>query len=148
LVGDIANLPAARHPVSVVPFAADNHRNDRVPARLIFVYNADAGIAKAMLDALHKTLSPSTYPCSLCAITYGRVSMKPRWRSWLKTLPVEAVFYHRDDCPFEPGALPAILIEREGQVTTLVDSARLNRLPDLEALIVEIEKRLREGAGS
>lgn len=126
----------------------DTQRNERAPARLIFVYNADGGIAQAVLDALHKTLSPSTYPCSLCAITYGPVSMKPRWRNWLKTLPMEAVFYHRDDCPFEPGTLPAILIEREGEVTTFIDSVRMNSLPDLEALIVEIEKRLREGAHS
>ena len=141
-------ISAAHDSVKAKGRRMDNHRNERAQARLTFVYNADAGITQAVLDALHKTLSPSTYPCSLCALTYGPVSMKPRWRSWLKTLPMEAVFYHRDDCPFEPGTLPAILIEREGKVTTLVDSARLKSLPDLEALIVEIEDRLREGAGS
>jgi hypothetical protein len=37
---------------------------------LLFVYNADAGLVTGLLDTLHKVLSPSTYSCSLCAITY------------------------------------------------------------------------------
>lgn len=35
-----------------------------------------------MLDAAHKLISPATYSCSLCALTYGAVSMKRSWAAW------------------------------------------------------------------
>ncbi len=112
------------------------------PGRLIFIYNADGGIAQGLLDSIHKTLSPATYPCSLCAITYGLFTMDPRWRAWLKGLPFPAVFYHKDDSPFGDVALPVVLIEREAQVESLVSAETLNRLGSVDALIAEIERSL------
>ena len=41
--------------------------------RLVFVYNANAGLVAGMLDSVHKVVSPATYPCSLCAVTYFAV---------------------------------------------------------------------------
>ncbi len=110
--------------------------------RLIFIYNADGGLAQGIMDSIHKTLSPATYPCSLCAITYGTVSMDRRWRAWLKALPVPSVFYHKDDSPFRDVALPVVLVEREGAVETLVSAERLNALNSVDALIAEIEQAL------
>ena len=112
------------------------------PGRLIFVYNADGGVAQGIMDSVHKTLSPSTYPCSLCAITYGAFTMDRRWRAWLKGLPVPSVFYHKDDSPYRDFALPVVLVERGGQVATLVSAERLDSLPTVDALIAEIEARL------
>ncbi len=111
--------------------------------RLIFIYNADGGIAQGIMDSVHKTLSPSTYPCSLCAITYGAFTMDRRWRAWLKALPVPSVFFHKDDSPYRSMALPVVLIERGGQVGTLVSAERLNALDNVDALIAEIEGQLR-----
>jgi len=37
---------------------------------LIFVYNANGGLVNSWLDTAHKIVSPSTYSCSLCAITF------------------------------------------------------------------------------
>jgi hypothetical protein len=51
--------------------------------RLILVYNADSGVLNMVKDAVWKVLQPSTYPCSLCALTYGWVSMHERWRRFL-----------------------------------------------------------------
>ncbi len=112
--------------------------------RLIFVYNADGGIAQGIMDSVHKTLSPSTYPCSLCAITYGAFTMDRRWRAWLKALPVPSVFFHKDDSPYRDMALPVVLIERGGQVATLVSAERLNALDNVDALIAEIEGQLQQ----
>ncbi|UVO55274.1 hypothetical protein [Sphingomonas sp. SUN039] len=114
------------------------------PDRLIFIYNADGGIAQAIMDSVHKTLSPSTYPCSLCAITYGAFTMDPRWRAWLKALPVPSMFYHKDDSPYRDLALPVVLVERSGQVETLVSAERLDLLSTVDALIAEIEARLQK----
>ncbi|MCC2546265.1 hypothetical protein LJY25_07395 [Hymenobacter sp. BT175] len=65
--------------------------------QLLFVYNADAGLVNGVMDLFHKLLSPRTYPCSLCAVTYGGVSMRPEWHSFIKALPVAARFLHRDE---------------------------------------------------
>ena len=94
------------------------------------------------MDSVHKTLSPSTYPCSLCAITYGAFTMDRRWRAWLKALPVPSAFYHKDDSPYCDVALPIVLIERGGQVATLVSAELLNTLGSVDALIAEIEQAL------
>jgi hypothetical protein len=107
--------------------------------RLIFVYNANGGIAQGILDSVHKTLSPATYPCSLCAITYGAFAMDRHWRAWLKALPVPSVFYHKDDSPYRDLALPVVLVERGTEIETLVSAERLNTLGSVDALIAEIE---------
>lgn len=114
------------------------------PGRLIFIYNADGGIAQGIMDSIHKTLSPSTYPCSLCAITYGAFTMDRRWRGWLKALPVPSLFYHKDDSPYGDIALPVVLVEQDGEVDTLMPAERLNALDSVDALIADIEAQLQE----
>lgn len=67
------------------------------PDALVIVYNADEGLGAALFDAVHKLVRPDTYPCDLCAITYGAVSMRGSWRDWLKAQPFASEFYHRQD---------------------------------------------------
>ena len=112
------------------------------PDRLIFIYNADGGLVQMALDSLHKTLSPSTYPCSLCAITYGSLRMDPKWRKWLQALPIPAVFQHKDDTPHKHIPLPAVLRERAGKIEVLIDAPKLDSLSSLDALIAMMEARL------
>ena len=38
--------------------------------KLIFVYNAGSGKLNALFDMAHKIVSPTTYECSLCALTH------------------------------------------------------------------------------
>ncbi|MFM9936226.1 MAG: hypothetical protein ACKVOL_08510 [Novosphingobium sp.] len=110
--------------------------------RLIFIYNADGGLVQMVLDSLHKTLSPSTYPCSLCAITYGSLRMDPKWRKWLQALSIPAVFQHKDDTPHKHITLPAVLRERGGEIEILIDAPTLDNLESLDALIAMMEARL------
>ncbi len=98
-------------------------------------------------DGLHKLLRPETYPCSLCALTYGAVSMRRAWRRFLDCLPHAKVFHHKDDFaaafPAIDIALPAILIaQQQGTPEILVSAAELNALPDLDALIALVTQRL------
>ena len=116
-------------------------------ARLILVYNADGGVLHALKDMVHKLASPATYPCSLCALTYGAVAMRGRWRRFLASLPQQKVFHHRDDFarafPGHRFALPVILIgEGAAPPRELVSAAELDALPDLAALIALVEERL------
>jgi hypothetical protein len=115
--------------------------------RLIFVYNADSGWLNAVKDAVWKVARPASYPCSLCALTYGWVAMHGRWRRFLASLPHSAVFHHRDDFalafPGQSIALPAIMIASDAKVPqVLVSAAELDALPDLAALIALMEERL------
>jgi hypothetical protein len=114
--------------------------------KLIFVYNANAGIAAGIMDSIHKTLSPGTYPCDLCAITYGAIRMKPEWKAWLQNQPFTAVFHHRPDFraayPTVDVELPTILIEHGGHIETLVAAPDFRATPSVSALIALIETRL------
>lgn len=120
---------------------------DVAPARLICVYNADGGILNMIKDGLHKLLMPSTYPCSLCALTYGPVMMRRKWRRFVKSLGVPVTFHHRDDFAAAFGAvdvpLPAILWQAgTAAPQVLISAAELNSLPDLDALIAMLGARL------
>ena len=114
--------------------------------KLIFVYNANAGIAAGIMDSIHKTISPATYPCSLCAITYGAVRMDPRWKAWLKAQPFKSVFYHRPDFraayPDIVAELPTIFVERDGRLEILVCANEFADAATVDKLIALIEQRL------
>lgn len=114
--------------------------------KLIFVYNANAGIAAGIMDSIHKTLSPATYACDLCAITYGALRMDPKWKAWLAAQPFDSVFHHRPDFrqayPDVRVDLPVILVERDGRVETLVAATEFKSAPSVDQLIALIESRL------
>ncbi len=114
--------------------------------KLVFVYNAKAGLLAGMMDSVHKAVSPSTYACSLCAITYGSFSMDKSWRTYLKTLPLDAVFHHRPDFkeayPQADVALPAILLDRDGMLTSLVSAKELSGQTDVNGLMQSLNAAL------
>jgi len=120
---------------------ADPHPN------LIFVYNADGGVLNAVKDAVHKVAMPATYPCSLCALTYGWVSMNSNWRRFLSSLPHTKVFHHRDDFavafPDLSPALPVIMLaEGKTPPRVLISADELDAMPDLASLMALVEERL------
>lgn len=120
---------------------------------LIFVYNADGGLLNAAGDAVHKLVSPATYPCSLCALTYGTVSMRGAWRTFLGSTGLPALFLYRDefkaDLDRRDLPLPAILVGTAsgGPPELLVSAAELNALADLPALIDLVKARLAAKGG-
>ncbi len=115
--------------------------------RLIFVYNAEAGLFAGLIDSVHKLVSPSTYPCSLCAVTYGALTMHPRWRAYLRALPYPVAFYHRADfgAAFPAAAgqpLPLIALDRGSHFEVLLPASELARLRDLDALMTALDAAL------
>ncbi len=114
---------------------------------LIFVYNADGGPLNALRDMVHKVVSPATYPCSLCALTYGSFAMRREWRTFLDSLSCAKLFLYRDEVRdvlhMDDLALPVILLARgPGQPEVLVDTDELNGLSDCDSLIAFVEQRL------
>ena len=115
---------------------------------LVFVYNADEGTMNAIMDSAHKLFSPSTYQCSLCAITHGMVTMRGEWKNYLDALPVETQFYHREDFrekwPAEATVLPAIFqLKDDGSLKTLADAGELSRPKNVGELIALLDSKLR-----
>lgn len=121
--------------------------------RLICVYNADTGLIEALMHAVHKAVRPETYPCSLCALTYGAVSMRGDWKAFWQALELQVDFYHRDD--FTKGfpvlgtggqrevALPVILIdEADAEPRVLVSNEELDAMADVDELMAKVESAL------
>ncbi len=114
---------------------------------LIFVYNANGGVLSALGDMVYKIVSPATYPCSLCALTYGPFAMRGEWRRFLSHLRYAKLFLYRDELRQDLGmhdlALPAILLARgPGEPEVLISAGELNGLPDLDAMIALVDERL------
>ena len=110
---------------------------------LVFVYNADSGLVNGALDLAHKLLSPETYACKLCALTYGIFGMRRDWRRFAQGLPVPAEFLHADElrarcAPTSP--LPAVFARSGEGLEPFIGAEALNAcatLQDLQALVLE-----------
>jgi hypothetical protein len=113
---------------------------------LIFVYNANSGIFNAIMDSLHKTFSPKTYNCNLCAITYTSVSMKKQWKDFISKLNVPVLFLHRDELNKKYGIidlqLPVLLTTRGNHFDVLLSAERLNEIKHLEDLIEQVKQKI------
>ena len=122
-----------------------------VQHRILFVYNADSGPFALLKDYVHKIVSPETYPCSLCQITFDNLGMKRAWRRFVQALPHPAVFLHRDELAAQyPAlsdlALPAVILDDDGAIRVLVSAEELDRTPDVGALQALVLAGLRVSA--
>lgn len=109
---------------------------------LVFVYNADSGLFSVLSDAVHKLVSPATYGCSLCALTYSPVGMRRRWRSFIQGLELGSEFLHADELAARYGVratpLPAVFRRGDAGLELLLSSDELDAcktLGDLEELV-------------
>ncbi len=106
---------------------------------LLFIYNANSGKLNALFDARHKLFSPSTYPCSLCDLTYDTFSENAIWKTFRKESVLNMEFYHKDEFeakfPSVNMIYPTILKLECNQLTTVLTDEVLNEIPNVEALI-------------
>ena len=112
---------------------------------LVFVYNANSGIFNAASDYLHKKLSPKTYKCNLCKLTYG-MTMDKQWKSFITSLPYKVKFLHSDEFlkqyPLPDPEFPAVFIIRQYDLEPLINSSEINQAQTLEQLIFLIKTKL------
>ncbi|MFI8378601.1 GTPase [Leeuwenhoekiella sp. NPDC079379] len=113
--------------------------------KLIFVYNANSGKLNGYLDSLHKVISPKTYPCSLCDITYGVLKIKPEWQSFKDNTDLDLEFHHLDEFKNKFGAdararftYPIILNEENNVLREFISKAELDNLKNEKELITLI----------
>lgn len=120
--------------------------------KLLFVYNADSGIRNAILDGAHKVLSPSTYSCSLCALTYGVLTEKRLWKTFrekMQAMGGKLQFLYKDEfgkiyrSKFgHKFTYPIVLVEGNSGFEILVGTQELNSLETAKDLIALLEGRL------
>jgi hypothetical protein len=115
--------------------------------KIVFIYNAKSGFLSELTDAVTKVLSPGSYSCDLCKITYGTLSMKSDWRDYLASLPQEKIFLHKDELvgeydKYNKYELPTILLENESGVVELITAKDFKTIRTLPALIYAVKKQL------
>lgn len=119
------------------------------PDRIIFVYNEDSGLFNAVAGWAHKALSPATYQCALCGITFGPTGMLVPWKSYLERLPFPVTFLHRDEFRVQFPAqatlpLPVILVEQAARTETLLAADEIRAAGGLLGLISRMQDRLEQ----
>ena len=106
---------------------------------LIFVYNAKSGILNAIKDAGHKIFKPSTYPCSLCALTYNTFCENKHWKTYRENSNVDTKFYHIDEFesvqPKVKVEYPVVLKVEKNRLETIINNTKLDSIESLNELI-------------
>lgn len=108
--------------------------------KLIFVYNSDGTFASLVKDTVHKLVSPATYPCDLCRLTYPVASMDREWKKFIESLPYKAEFLHRDEFrkqyPEQKDIqLPAVFQEDTSGIQLLINHVEISKATKLAELI-------------
>ena len=119
---------------------------DRGTKKLLFVYNADTGLFSVITDYAHKIISPRTYPCNLCALTYGNMGMNNKWKDFISNLTVPFRFLHRDEFvkqyASQDNQLPAAFLQQGGSVTLLITHDEINKCTCVDELINLVTKKI------
>jgi len=118
--------------------------------KLLFVYNADSSLFNQIGDLIHKSISPKTYQCNLCGLTYSGVRMKSDWKGFINSLPIKSIFLHRNEFlaqyPFlKNDKLPAVFIDRDGELEKLISAEGVNNLNSLENLEKLVLNKIEHG---
>lgn len=118
---------------------------------LLFVYQADGDMISSFMGAAHKIISPETYTCNLCRLTYGALKEKTAWKNYLKGLNYSAEFLHRDKfrqrfLAYSSINLPAIfwlIVDGENQsLNQLISAEQLNQIKTLDQLTMSLNLAL------
>ena len=121
---------------------------DGSDVRLLFVYNADSGVLNALKDLVHKNVSPKTYQCNLCALTFINVGMRGDWEEFIDGLGYPVEFLHRDELRGRAGVddvcLPAVLRKDPVGASVLIPAEEINDLSTLDELKGLVSIRVRE----
>ncbi|MBT4352181.1 hypothetical protein HOD20_06640 [archaeon] len=112
--------------------------------KLIFIYNANSGIFNGTIDYVHKIISPKTYNCNLCAITYGNLGMKKKWKKYITSLPIKTEFLHKNEFNKKYGIneeLPAIFLESNDKIKLIISADEINTCKNIEDFIHLIKEK-------
>ena len=109
--------------------------------KLIFVYNADSGLMNTLLDIGHKALSPQTYQCNLCGLTFGLIGEHQQWKKFREESDIEMEFLHRDE--FEQKYAQKfeypVILKEDKNLSVVISQTELNEIQTLDELIERVK---------
>lgn len=123
--------------------------------KLIFVYNANSGKISAWMDTAHKIVSPSTYHCRLCDLTYGVFKENEEWarfrESVIQTTSIQELeFLHKDEFEYNYKSkwlpkyeYPIILQASENGLEVFMSTDEMNQIKSTMDLIDCITTKLK-----
>lgn len=117
--------------------------------KLIFIYNANNDTRSKMFDFAHKIMSPATYDCKLCSLTFGNFTEKKQWKNFRESLQRKGYtlsFLHKDEFQHSykskfghAFAFPIVLFETEHDLQVVLTTEKLNEMDTVEELIIEVQ---------
>ncbi len=114
--------------------------------KLIFVYNANSGSTASIKDVLHKVINPTNYPCKLCALTYGLISEKNKWKKFRTSTSTEFEFLHADEFKSQLKSkfgiaydLPVVLQQNQYDLDLIISAEDFKRIDTLDSLIKRLK---------
>ncbi len=114
--------------------------------KILFVYNADAGMINSIKDFFKKAINPEEYQCNLCGLTYGNFAMKNEWKQFVNQLPYPSEFLHRDEFlekyAVDDPKFPCAYFKRNNELKLLIPEAEMSKVPSLEALETLVTKHI------
>lgn len=115
--------------------------------KIIFVYNANSGVMNTVLDIGHKILSPETYECNLCNITYGILTEKKEWKAFRESSNDELEFLHKDEFEQKYQQVrdyPIVLMSNKNkELHELINKHDLNKMENAEQLIQKLQDSIK-----
>ena len=112
---------------------------------LIFIYNVKSGVVNELIDFAHKIVSPETYNCNLCAISYGAFSMKKKWSTYIETLPFKSTFTYKDKFSkngYSNINFPSVFIRSNEKLDEIISATEINEIKNLDQLIGLLNQKL------
>ncbi|XOU94825.1 MAG: hypothetical protein ACNFW9_02030 [Candidatus Kerfeldbacteria bacterium] len=87
-------------------------------------------------------MSPATFKCNLSKLTHDFFNMKPEWQKFIREMPIDFKFYHRDmfkkKYPDFVTEYPVVLLENDGKFEKFISPEEMigiTSLPELKDLI-------------
>ena len=122
--------------------------------RLVFVYNAKSGVVNGIFDYVHKFVSPSTYSCNLCSLTYDNLGKKNEWANYLNNLSINVIFAYKDNINSQKDAFlinyldfiqpPCVFIIKDSIQIEIINKKEMNKLNNLDELKFLLNNQLIE----
>lgn len=114
---------------------------------IIFVYNANSDWFSMLTDYVHKNLSPSTYQCNLCKLTYS-ATMHKDWKKFIESLPYEVSFLHKNELEkefpeYKDVDLPVMFKKVDDNLEIAVSAEEISKPETLDELIVLVKGKLK-----
>ena len=113
---------------------------------IYFIYNAKGGKWNYIVDTVHKYVSPSTYECNLCQITYD-LKMKKAWKDFVEKTPHKFHFLHIEELSDHglekyKNQLPICLEKNSIEIKIIIDKETMDKFKNEFDLINNLNKLL------